>query len=545
MLAALQPDNLHMTNILDKDEKIAALETELSALKTILAMMPGHLYWRNTEGYYLGCNTNIANLLNYSSTEQLIGKRAIEFLPPHLATQIDEIDLEVIRTKQEKTLEEPGTNILGQPAIYLTRKSPFLGRNGEVKGVLGISFDITERKKMEAKLIKAKEKAEAASRAKSQFLAMISHELRTPLTSILGFAKFINQDKLEEHTRQEYTTHIINSGGYLLSLINSLLDYNKLENNKFEVVNLPLNLKDIVISVTNMLGSSAKLKNLPLILNFDESIPELLMVDDKIFQQILINLVGNAIKFTEDGRVTINVKLLEKTDESVKLSIAVEDTGVGIPVEEQTAIFRKFYQLESIYTRNESLTGTGLGLAIVKKLVGLLRSKIKVVSTPGIGSTFSFTSRLSIPTADDLLLYAPQDEDNNNTTQNDAQNKPYILLTEDDQLVQIIHRHVLMDLGCNVDVAATAAKTLEKVEQNYDLLFVDIGLPDMAGFELIKEIRLLNDRLAKVPIVVLTGYSDDKEIKKCLAAGADEVAIKPVSSEVLKEILNRMLKQPA
>lgn len=527
----------------DKDELITELQKEIDSLKTILSMMPGNISWRNKEGFYLGCNNNLANILHYSSPAELVGKRAIDAISPELATQVDEIDLEVITSEKEKSTEENGLSIDGKPAIYLTRKSPFYDRHGNIQGLLSISFDITERKEIEAKLKNAKEKAEAANRAKSQFLAMISHELRTPLTSILGFANFLTQTDLALDTRLEYTNHIVNSGTYLLSLINSLLDYNKLENNKFELVISPLNFKTLMESIVSMLNGTAKLKKLSLNLDYDDTIPEILMTDNKIFQQILINLAGNAIKFTEEGHVTVEVKCLEKREQSVKLYIAVEDTGIGIPVREQQAIFKRFYQLENVYTRNESLMGTGLGLAIVKKLASLLNSKVSVKSAPNKGSTFSFVVDLNIATADDIANFTLDDDLDVVETETCSTIKPYVLLVEDDQLIQIIHKHMLEELGCKVDVIASAKKTLEMLDNNYDVLLVDIGLPDMAGFELIKTIRGKNARLAQIPIIVLTGYSDERESDRYVNAGANEIAIKPVSHQVLEEILNRALKK--
>jgi two-component system aerobic respiration control sensor histidine kinase ArcB len=515
----------------DKDATIEALQKEVDTLRTIISMMPGNVFWRSLDGYYLGANANVARVVNYESVEEFIGKHPTDFMSAELASKVDKVDFEVIQTGKEQIVEEIGYNEYG-PAIYLTRKLPYYDRQGLMQGVLGISFDITERKEIEEKLRIAKEKAESANRAKSQFLAMISHELRTPLTSIIGFANFIRQQDLTQEKIREYAGHILNSGSYLLSLINSLLDYNKLENNKFAIDQQPLEFKAMIESILIMLSAPARLKKLELKLVYDDNIPRYLMADDKIFQQILINLLGNAIKFTATGGVTVRVECVADEIIKVKLKISVEDTGIGIPLKEKKAIFRRFYQLENIYTRNESLTGTGLGLAIVKKLAALLKSKIFVESKPDEGSTFYFTVDLPV-------VLSPLNKDVVQKIK--MHNNPYVLLVEDDTLIQIIHKQLLEDLHCRVDVVDSATKALEMMPNGYNILFVDIGLPDMPGIELIKKIRKLKTLKSQAKIVVLTGYSEKNESQKCLKAGADEIALKPISQEKLKEIIDRII----
>jgi two-component system aerobic respiration control sensor histidine kinase ArcB len=215
-----------------KDKTITELKAQIAELKYIVAMTPGNVYWKNLTGQYLGCNNNQAEMFKLPSIDHIIGLTDKDLLPPEIADHIMAIDVQVLHTVKEKTMEEYAIDENLKPAVYLTRKTPLYDTDGNVKGLVGISFDITERKIIEEKLLVAKQKAEAANRAKTQFLATISHELRTPLTSILGFASMIEQPNLADDLKKEYTQHIINSGSYLLSLINSLLDYNKLETNK-------------------------------------------------------------------------------------------------------------------------------------------------------------------------------------------------------------------------------------------------------------------------------------------------------------------------
>jgi two-component system, sensor histidine kinase and response regulator len=648
-----------------KDELIAELTAEVSTLRTIISKLPGNVFWSDCAGNYLGCNLNNAKLLN-TTPEHIIGKTPEQILGPEYAKKIRAIDHEVLTEGKEKSIEEHGFTVGGIPAIYLTKKTPLYSPQGEPIGVLGVSFDISDRKKIEEKLRIAKLKAEAANRAKSRFLATISHELRTPLTSVLGFASLIDQANLEGEKKKEYIKHIISSGSYLLSLINSLLDFNKLETDNVELMNLPLDLKELMENVISMLSGSAKLKNIDLRLNYDVHAPKRILGNSKILKQILINLVGNAIKFTDKGYVEISVYCLKSSLESCDLKMSVKDTGIGIPLKEQKAVFKQFYQLGGVYTRNSSLTGTGLGLAIVKKLVRLMGSHIELKSSLNKGSTFYFTATFNKTTLEDSpwlpyatsvrilviqdnfsrtyihtmlmntsyeivaskevistlfsaqqamrpydivlidneLKYISEDiiahqiEDHydlhqplviklsDKTSLENLEHpifevileptaldvrafqthlqqvwehwkakakksqfevlhssNPYILLVEDNLLIQIVHKHLLEELGYTVDVAATAEKCLAMLTNNYDLLLIDIGLPDMSGFELMQKIRSSTETLTKnTPIIVLTGYSEEEERQHCLRAGANDVATKPISKATLAKLLDKYIK---
>ncbi|MES2218782.1 MAG: response regulator [Pseudomonadota bacterium] len=648
-----------------KDELITKLKAQVAELKYIVSMTSGNVYWKNITGHYLGCNNNVAELVHLPSPDHIIGLTDSDILEEEAAKQVTANDAEVLKTLKEKYVEEIGWDFDGKPAVYLTKKRPLYDIEGNVTGVMGVSFDITERKKIEEKLVIAKQKAEEANRAKSQFLATISHELRTPLSSILGFASMIEQANLNDNLKKEYTQHIINSGSYLLSLINSLLDYTKLETNKYEFMQLPLNLNELMVNVINMLSGTAKLKNLPLILEYDKDVPKHVMSNNRALRQILINLIGNAIKFTDSGQVSLRVSCIEKTEKIVRLKISVTDTGPGIHVKEQKSIFRRFYQTSDAYTRNTNFAGTGLGLAIVKKLVKLIGGKIAVKSTLNVGSEFYFEADFPIVSCEDTpwLAYAatvkilvaredhsknyihtllansyyelvspkeivnqllaaqqsmrpydivmldntlpgvnvieiiktirehnhlqpliilltdtyPTDEERENFAEiilkpsaleikifqlelkllwerkllNTKKNmlllkssiNPRALLIEDNLLIQIIHKAMLEELGCKVEVTDSAKNALVLLKNHYDILFVDIGLPDMAGFDLIKKIREYDSHTAHIPIIVLTGYSDDEDRKLFLGVGANEVLVKPVNKDNLKTLLDRYIKK--
>lgn len=518
----------------DKDQTITQLNEEIKTLKSAIALLPGNVYWKDTQGRYLGCNNNVAKILKLNSPEEIVGKSDADLMDKEFAGKTNQVDLKVVKNKNSISAEEPGFDEHNNPAIYLTQKSPLLDHEGKVKGILGVSLDITDRKRAEENLKIAKQKAEAANRAKSRFLATISHELRTPLTSILGFASLMEELKVENAKEKEYIQNIAYSGSYLLSLINNLLDYNRLETGNFQLLNLPLDLKKLIADIINMLSGAAKLKNLPLELDYPENIPHQIIADRRGIQQILINLIGNAIKFTEKGRIVVRVTCSKDTDKFAELHIAVKDTGVGIPKHEQTSVFKRFYQLGNVYTRNTSLNGTGLGLAIVKKLVKLMDGKITVTSKPDEGSTFCFIATFNKTSLTDT----PIDLD---PSQHAI--KAHVLLVEDDVIIQIVHKKLLESLGVTVDIVGSAKEALAKLNNNYDILFIDLGLPDIDGFELISKIRARHDRISELPIIALTGYSEEEERQRCLQVGADEVAIKPISKKALGQLIARYLKE--
>lgn len=519
-----------------KDNLIASLQAEIDALRSIIYMMPGNVYWKDIYGRYLGCNKNLlVTTLNMTSPQDLIGKTDHDLVSKEIADQLKTVEDYIINSNEEKSIEETGFDSDGHYAHFLTRKTPLHDRQGKIIGILGVSFDITERKQMEEDLKLTKKKAEEANHAKSKFLAMISHELRTPLASILGFASLLEKDQTSEQEKKESVQYIIRSGNYLLSLINALLDFNKIEKKKIVLEHLPFNLKTVAEDVIHILQGSAKQKNLPLILDFDATIPTEFLGDSGSLQKILVNLIGNAIKFTEKGQVQLTVKCVENKPQKVKLHFSVEDTGIGIPTHEQQAIFKRFYQMSEVYTRKTSSQGTGLGLAIIKKLAKLLGSKIHVVSEPGKGSTFYFTLELE----KNILSETKESLEtlNKNSLSSRQLGSLKILLVEDDNLVQIIHRKMLEELKCEVDIAESATKALNLLNKEYDFLFVDIGLPDIDGFSLIQKIRSRSDFYKTVPIIALTGYSEKEERQRCMDAGANEVMVKPINVKLLEKAL--------
>jgi two-component system, OmpR family, aerobic respiration control sensor histidine kinase ArcB len=545
-----QPINF-IALIEEKEKELRLLQSKNAMLQNLIALYPGHMYWKDTEGRFLGCNNNVARTLGHSSPKDIVGKRNNDLFDAKLAAISDQIDKEVCTLGEEKYHEETGFSSDQQPAIYLTKKVPLFDDQGNIIGILGASFDITERKKMEEDLKIARDKAEASNRAKSQFLAIVNHELRTPLASILGLVGFLRQDKLPENEEKTIIAAIQNCARHLLSLVNDVLDFSSLETGKYHLHIDRINLNEVIYDVHSMLEAEAKNKGLELRIETEPALSKAVFTDSRILRQILINLVGNAIKFTEKGHVTIQVHEVQSADTKTQLAITVLDTGRGIPSDMLNAIFEPFRQLDDAYTRQSSRNGTGLGLTIVEKLAALLDLKIHVVSEQGLGSAFSLTEfeteDADLPPLSSPIKKKVRKKKRKNTIISGTiypdllAKKPTVLLVEDDPIVLYVHKKMLTDLGCEVEAVTHGQEAITRLN-HHDIVFVDISLPDINGFDVIKAIRARQTN-RKVPIVALTVYSGNEEKLACLNAGADEFANKPISQIRLKKLLLRHLSR--
>lgn len=551
MKASDDSNHFLSTERLLKDQ-LQQLTTENEILKNIIALIPGNVFWKDKKGRFLGCNNNVARLLGLESPVEIVGKTNSELLGGNVAELIDQNDTIVNSAGKESYFEEIGWDMYQNPATYLTKKLPLYDDQSNYVGILGVSFDITERKKMEEDLKIAKEKAEASNRAKSQFLAVVNHELRTPLASIVGLVDFLKQVDLPAREEQNIIEAIENCTRHLLGLVNDVLDVSKLEAGKYNVRHNVVNVSSLIQEVQGIVNSLAVNKGLELRVNIMPNTPESVLTDVRIVRQILINLLGNAIKFTDSGHITIQVKPVSTmVDQRVRLEFSVIDTGTGIPEDKLNVIFEPFQQLEGPYTRQSSRSGTGLGLTIVEKLTALVNGKINVTSEPGIGSTFSITCDFevrdhSIPNATDTQVHIARPVNRLTPFKVKAKAKlrrsPRVLLIEDDPIVQYVHTKMLIDMGCDVDAVSNGHDALQKLDDHH-LIFADISLPDINGFEVIKQIRELTAAQNHIPIIALTVYTGKEERAACLDAGADEFASKPITAQQLEKMIYQQLER--
>ncbi len=533
--------------IKEKDNIISKLEDDNLTLRSIIDHIPANVFWLDKNGFYLGCNKSTANTVGLDSPNQLVGKCNNDLLDKTMADPLNRTNAVVIKTGEDSYLEEKGISSDGSPADYLTKKSPLLNKQGEIVGVIGVSFDITDRKRIETELKIAKEKAEASDLAKSQFLAMMNHELNTPIVSIIGLIDLIKQNQIPLEEKNNIINTIENCTRHLLNLVNEVLDFNRIEKGKSRVRKSPINVSALINEVYNILFIRANEKGLKLNIHYSNKINKAIYSDYGVLLQILLNLAANAIKFTDTGEVSIHANLLYSDKDKMVLEFSIKDTGIGIPVDKLELIFEPFQQLEECYVRQTSRHGTGLGLAIVKMLCQQLDMKINVTSIPNVGSTFSVIGKFDIcentninssdihsaqkiPYAENFLSTNMAEDESILSAK-----KPRILLVEDDPVIQYIHNKMLEEFKCQVEIIAHGRDVIKSMEE-YDLIFVDLSLPDISGFDVIKSLREKNIHRT-TPIIALTAHTGIKEKEISLEAGANEFQTKPISREQLKKIL--------
>lgn len=394
--------------------------------------------------------------------------------------------------------------------------------------------DLLQKKNSE--LIVAKENAEKASLAKAQFLSTITHELRTPLYAVTGLTHLLLEESPTEN-QKEHLNSLKFSGEYLLSLINNILDLNKLEAKKVEMLDTSFNLRKRISDVLIALKSSAEDKKSKLHLEFDESIPKKLKGDPLKISQILINLIGNAIKFTEEGDIWVRVKRVSQNNK-VLLKFEIEDNGVGISKEKQKAIFENFTQ--GSLQINRKFGGTGLGLSIVKNLLNLMNSEIYLESDLGKGALFYFELEFEalepiVNTVSQPVIIEPAEYSN------EIMHHKKILVVEDNKINQMITRKILEKQQVICDVADNGTIAIEKVKANdFDLILMDIHMPGISGIEATCEIRKFNNQ---IPIVALTAVTLDENLDEFYLNGFNDIIPKPYKTEEFFHKINKYLSQ--
>ena len=403
--------------------------------------------------------------------------------------------------------------------------------------ILGTIQDISEQKRTELELIKAKEQAEKAVVIKEQFLTNMSHEIRTPMNGIIGFAKILENTKLNEDQKQSVQA-IKKAGQNLMFIINDILDFSKIEADKMTFEEANFSLSKTVNSVIELLVQNAKEKKLKLLCDIDPKIDDNLVGDPTKLTQILLNLVGNALKFTEKGFVELIVTEVQGTESDCLLKFLVVDTGIGIPKDKIDSIFESFNQASNETTRKYG--GTGLGLTITKKLVELQGGNITVESTISKGSEFSFS--LQYKKVQKQVLNDTQVK--NLTLAPDFLKDTKILLVEDNELNQLLAIKVFEKWKKKIDVAENGKIAIEKIKNNtYDIILMDIQMPEMDGLELTRFIRKNMGEKSNTPIIALTAHATVDEERKCLDNGMNDYLSKPYDFNVLLNKLYQNLSK--
>jgi TMAO reductase system sensor TorS len=492
----------------------------------------------DTDGTIKAVNAAALHMLGYAD-EELLGQpiakvlaegEAADLCLPQAAGEDSRVGSErVYVTKQ-------GSRI---PVLFSV--SPLQSDEGRASGLACVAVDITERKRAEANLQKAKEDAEAANQAKSQFLANMSHEIRTPMNGVLGMTDLLLATKLSG-TQRRYaeTAHV--SGKKLLDVLNDILDFSKIEAGKLTLRSADFDLGLVVQEVVDLFSAQASEKGLSLAASIEGEVPKCLRGDSSRIHQILANLVGNAVKFTEKGGISITVRSVSQTGRVFLLRFEVTDTGVGIAPEDQREIFDPFSQADATAARRHG--GTGLGLAISRQLVEMMGGEIGVVSEAGKGSTFWLTLPLERSATQDSLIRGRLLE----ATDAGEPLAGRVLLAEDNPVNQEVAKAMLEALGLDVTIVENGRRAVQEFSnRRYDIVLMDCQMPEMDGYEATRVIRessrpaATESGSAPVPIVALTAHAMHGVRDECLAAGMNDYLSKPFNHAELEKVMRRWL----
>ncbi|MFW5894201.1 MAG: response regulator, partial [Verrucomicrobiota bacterium] len=490
------------------------------------------------------------------STERLYSDRRVQGVKGEISQQIDQWGFHLGRAKgwrkdgTELDLEIVTTDLKGEPGAVLIIRDITKEKQIKEEAQQAREQLVATNRQLEESIRRANTlaaRAECDSKAKSQFLANMSHEMRTPMNGVIGMNELLRGTELNELQRG-YAEAINSSSKALLELINDILDLSKIEAGKRQFESVPFNLRNIFKDVHDMLRLRAAEKSVDLSFAVPDEVPNSLLGDPAGVRQILANLVGNAVKFTDDGAVTVRSGIVEDRGEAVLIRCEVTDTGIGIPCEARPKLFQEFSQLDNSLSRKHG--GTGLGLAISRRLAEGMGGTVDMVSEEGTGSTFWFDipfqriepeGAQGEPFAVEQAASettAPGDIKQGGSEEAEAEAEPRILLAEDNLVNQKVATAMLAKMGYAVDAVVSGKQAIDALRQTrYDLLLLDVQMPEMDGFEVTDTIRNHTPKGIdpQIPIVAMTAHALDKDREKCLNAGMDDYLSKPVSSAALKE----------
>lgn len=523
---------------LDSITKLHASQKDLHRSRQMLARVldsvPMAIFWKNRDGVYQGCNKVFANEAGFDDSEKIIGKTDDDLPWPAQVAKLRALDQSVIQSGQPavQQAEEHVSN--GKTRWLNTSRIPLSDEQGVVYSLLGVYEDITERKQSDELRVQ-KEAAEQANRAKSTFLASMSHEIRTPLNAIIGFSKLLQREESIQPDQRKKLDTIVRSGEHLLHLINNILDLSKIEAGRIAVHESAFDLHCLLEDIDLMFRIRVESKQLFLRMERDESIPRYINADDGKLRQILINLIGNAVKFTEKGGITVRAASTGKSGSKTKLKIEIEDTGPGIGPDEMKHLFQSFQQTHAGRKTGE---GTGLGLVISRQFARLMGGDITAESCPGKGAKFILT--VPIVAEDEQSVIIEQTE--RRAIKQLAPGAPSIkvLIVDDVEANRDLLSETFNRVGFETRTADNGQEALD-VYDNWkpDLIITDLVMPVMDGYETIRRIRALPNG-SEVKIIVASASAFIETRKEVMELGSDDFIGKPFTESDLFDKVARL-----
>ena len=520
-------------------------------LENIISLLPGHIFWKDLNCRLMGCNNLQAKAAGLESRDDIVGLSAYDIVnknqPEHMRKQqadaIDKVDKEIMRTGQAKTIEEPLIDNDGHQRIFLSQKIPLKNKKNEIIGLLGVAVDITEQKNIE-----------------KEFIENMQHDIRTPISGIFSLLDAAYKSGNLEDLKK-YLPHLVNASRELLDIHNAVIDFEDHEYGEKPIYNRKFSLLELLHSIIHVNSAAALAHDSSLALKVDDDVPDVIKGDDYRLKKILLNLIGNAIKFTEKGKVILHVMLIHLKHKKMTIRFSIQDTGIGIPEEKIPAIFEKFTKLNP--SNRGKFKGSGLGLHIVKKFVSEMDAELDVKSIINEGTIFTVDVAFELPLVQQLagedihkeaeralLIDATKMETETShivvskEKTSDASTAPtnavHICLIEDHEMAMMAAERILKNTNAafHIEKAVNAAEALALLsQQKFDLVVCDLGLPDRPGFDIVEEIKRDKNHLNyQTPFVALTAHSDDARREQAKQVGFLGFYNKPLTEDMAKKI---------